>query len=52
VQLPHEQIPKAQKDTDDLTEFFGRLGFARAKAARRTLMKLTPDGFIDSDITC
>jgi len=40
-QLLHEKIPNAKRDTDDLTVFFTLLGFARAKAAHKTLMKLT-----------
>jgi len=34
--------PESAKKTDNLTVFFALLGSARAKAARRTLMKLTP----------
>jgi len=39
------QIPKAQKKTDSLTLFFALLGSARVKAARKTLVKLTPGDF-------
>jgi len=39
-----EQIPKAEKDTNDLTVFFALLGSGGVKAARKTLMKLTPGG--------
>jgi len=42
VQLLRTQIPKVQKDTDDLTVFFTLLGFMSKKAARKTLVKLTP----------
>ncbi len=35
------QITKAQKDTDNLNEFFALLGSVRVKAPRKTLMKLT-----------
>jgi len=41
-QLLHMQISKAQKDTDDLTFFFALLGSSSVKAARKTLVKLTP----------
>jgi hypothetical protein len=34
--------PEGTKNTDDLTVLFALLGSAHAKAARRTLMKLTP----------
>jgi len=37
-------IPKAQKRTDSLTVFFALLGSSYIKAARRTLMKLAPEG--------
>jgi len=36
------QIPKAPKDTDNLTEFFMLLGSLLVKAARKMLVKLTP----------
>ncbi len=36
--------PKSVITTNDLTVFFTLLGSARAKASRRTLMKLTQDG--------
>jgi len=36
------QIPKAEKDTDDLTVFFALLGSMSVKAALKTLVKLTP----------
>jgi len=36
-----KQIPKAQKNIDNLTAFFSLLGSAHVKAARRMLMKLT-----------
>jgi len=42
VQLLHPQIPKAYKDTDDLTVLFTLSGPAHAKAAHRMLVKLTP----------
>jgi len=35
--------PKSAKELLDLTVFFALLGFLCVKAARRTLMKLTPD---------
>jgi len=41
-QMLHAQISKARKDTDDLTVFFMLLGSACAKAAHKTLVKLTP----------
>jgi hypothetical protein len=41
-QLLHTQIPKAQKNTVKSSVFFALLGSARAKAALRMLMKLTP----------
>ncbi len=47
VQLLRLQIPKALKDTYDLTVFFTLLGSTSVKAVRRTLMKLTPDYFIN-----
>jgi len=34
--------PESTKKTDNLTVLFGLSGSARAKAARRMLMKLTP----------
>jgi len=34
--------PKSSKKTENLAVFFAHLGSARAKAACRTLMKLTP----------
>jgi len=43
IQLLHPQIPKAEKDTDDLTVFLMLLGSTSVKAARKMLMKLTPD---------
>jgi hypothetical protein len=36
------QIPKAQKNTDDLDVFFALSGSACVKAARKMLVKLTP----------
>jgi len=41
----HFYIGRSQKRkmTDGLTAFFTLLGSARVKAARRTLVKLTPD---------
>jgi len=42
TQLLPVQIPKAQKDTDDMPVFFVLLGSAREKAARKMLMKSTP----------
>ncbi len=35
--------PKTPNDTANLTVFFAHLGSASVKAARRTLMKLSPD---------
>jgi len=35
--------PKSTKKTDNLTDFFALLGSACVKAARRMLLKLTPD---------
>jgi len=43
VQLLRPQIPKAQKDTDDLTVFFTLSGSTSVKAACKTLMKSTVD---------
>jgi len=40
--LLRKQIPKAQKNTDNLTVFFVLLGYSFIKAERKTLMKLTP----------
>jgi len=40
------QIHKAQKKTVKLSVFFALLGSDRAKAARRTFVKLTPDLFV------
>jgi len=37
------QITNALKKTDNFTVFFVQLGSVRAKAAFRTLVKLTPD---------
>jgi len=37
-----EQIPKAQKKTDNLTVFFALSGSVCVKAAHRMLIKLTP----------
>jgi len=37
----YEQIPKAQKDTDDLTVFLALLESSRVKATRKMLVKLT-----------
>jgi len=37
------QIPKAQKDTDDITVFFTFSGSGGVKALCKTLVKLTPD---------
>jgi len=37
------QIPKAQKDNDDLNYFFALLGSAHVKASSKMLVKLTPD---------
>ena len=41
-QLLCTQIPKAQKKTVKLSSFIALLGSARVRAARRTLVKLTP----------
>jgi len=41
-QLLSAQIPKAQKDTDDLTVILVLLKYMRLKAARKTLVKSTP----------
>jgi len=43
VQLLRLQIPKAQKDTDDLTVFFTLSGSTSVKAECKTLMKSTVD---------
>jgi len=43
-QLLHTQIPKSTKKTDGLTVFFALLGSSLIKAARKMLMKLTPEG--------
>jgi len=42
TQLLCAQIPKAQKDSQVITVFL-RLGSAQAKAAHKTLAKMTPD---------
>jgi len=39
---------KRKKDTDDLNVFFAHLGSAPIKAARKMLMKLTPDAALMS----
>jgi hypothetical protein len=36
--LLRAQLPKAQKDTDDLTVFFALLGSVHKKAAHKTLV--------------
>jgi len=36
------QIPKAQKDTDNLTVFFVLLGSAHVKAARKHVGEINP----------
>jgi len=41
IQLLRTQIPKAYKDTDDLTVFFTLLGSKSLKASRKTLVKST-----------
>jgi len=46
AKLLHAQIPKEQKKTVKLSVFFVLLGSARAKAARRMLMKLTPAKYL------
>jgi len=38
----HSQIPKAQKDTDNLTEFFTLWGFSHVKASNQMLLKSIP----------
>ncbi len=48
-QLLRTQIPKAQKDTDELTVFFMLSGSARTKTACKTLMKSTPRVFVPTD---
>jgi hypothetical protein len=40
-------IPKAQKDTDDLTVFFTLMGSTSVKAVRKMLVKLTPERLHD-----
>jgi len=40
--LLNAKVPKAQKDTDDLTVIFALLGSARVKALHKMLVKLTP----------
>jgi len=42
-QLLRTQIPKAENFTGNMTVIFALLGSAHVKAARRSLMKLTPD---------
>jgi len=42
-QLSRSKIPKAQKDTYDLTVFFVLLGSSSVKAEHKMLVKLTPD---------
>jgi len=46
VQLLRTQIPKALKDTNDITVFFTLLGSTSVKAAQKMLVKLTP-GAVD-----
>jgi len=46
VQLLYVEVPKEQKDTDDLTVFFSYLGFERIKAACKKLMKMSPDLYL------
>ncbi len=41
-QLLCMKVPKAQRDTDDLTVFFALSGSAHVKAVHKTLGKLTP----------
>jgi len=41
-QLLRVQIPKTQKDTDDLTVFFSLLGSALVRTAHKMLVKSTP----------
>ncbi len=41
-QLLRPKIPKAQKDTDDLTVFFALLGSACVKAVRRYVGEIYP----------
>ena len=43
--------PKGAKKTVKLSSFIALLGSARIKAARRTLVKLTPDIFLRNDKT-
>jgi len=40
--LLQTQIPKAQKDTNDLSVFFALLGSVCVKASRKMLVKSTP----------
>jgi len=42
-QLLQEQITKAQRRQSSCQPFLAILGFVSSKAARRALMKLTPD---------
>jgi len=46
VQLLRMQIPKALKDTAELTVFFTLLGSTSLKAVCKMLVKLTPDRYI------
>jgi len=41
-QLLHAQIPKAQKDTDDLTVFFALLGSAGVKTSCKHVGEIDP----------
>jgi hypothetical protein len=43
------QIPKVQKETDDLTVIFALLGFECVKASSKLLVKLTPAGNREKD---
>jgi len=42
-QLLFELVPKVQKNTADLSDFFAHLGSSRLKVAHKTLTKLTPE---------
>jgi hypothetical protein len=50
VQRLHAQIPKAQKDPDDVNVFFVLLGSACVKAAHKMLMKLTPGNWLVQEL--
>jgi len=51
-QLLHAKIPKVQKKRVKLSVFFALSGSECAKAACKTLMKLTPGGLVTQPPSC